>query len=822
MALNVSLFPSITHVRADLRYGVTWDELLLLLGEHRPWPSKEAGPMYSAAEWQPGHGPSKQEGDRFLVAVHFGCFDLDNATEDQIVEIVASLPCRYALLSTFSHGTFGEGKKARFDAEGNKVRLSKFRILLEYSRPVLKSEHAHLWQRVNETLLRGLADTSCKDPGHRYFFPSHPEGPEVPPVRMLGDGPPLDVQGMLGDYVARIRVDDGASDGGMPTATGAGTPISRDQLRKIAETLVSSKQKAWIGQALRLVLKGEEYAPKGGGPNGEPGRHGTTYRIVCEVRDRYPLVDGPGLAAHFAPSLAVMQPTHVTEEVICEMLRGKQQAALEAQHHRIVEAFARTNPGRSSVYTEEELVGFSERLAVPRDRLRHRWVIQHGGSFYLFCDGRYDHYTALDVVAAASRDLAPAISAGVDLMVATQRSVRPKTASELVQDYGVAATNVVVDFRAQYASYDDETTTMTEAPCPVRVKPKYHKEIAKWIDLLGGPKAARLNQWLAATTMLDQPCAALYMEGAPNAGKTLLALGVTRLWTTDRPATLDEALGDFNEQIMRCPLIFGDEVAPVDNRGKLRTPELREIIQARQRPLKRKFKPNATIKGCVRIILAANNTNLLDTTEHLTENDIAAIVERFFYLPCQPIAAAYLRDVGPQAVRPWIDEDMIAQHCLWLSENIEVPKTSRFLVSGDASDLSRSLASGTGLRAVVCQWLVGYLLSPNQFRASPQRHLIRVRGGKLYVNVQALVENWRLYLPDERGTPTAAALARALAGLSQEAWQRDLVNPERMTRFRKVDDSLLVEWSERVGYADEAHLRDQMRVLDEENPSRVN
>jgi len=822
MPLNVTFFETIGNVKPDLRYGVTWDELLILLGDHRPWPgptlaaAKKAGPMYSAAEWQPGHGPSKEEGDRFLVAVHFGCFDLDDATEDQVAEIVATLPCRYALLSTFSHGTFGEGKKAKFREEDGKkipVRLSKFRILLEYSRPVLKSEHPHLWARINETLLRGLADSSCRDPGHRYFFPSHPEAPEVPPVKILGEGPPLDVQRLLGDFVARIRVDDGASDDGMPTATGAGTPISRDQLRKISDTLSSSKTKSDIGRAMRLVLKGEEYAEKG-------QRHGMTFRLVCEVRDRYPLVDGPALAAHFAPSLALMQPTHITAEVICEMLRGKQAAALEAQHHRIVEAFAATTPGRSSVYNEEELAAFSEKLDVPRDRLKHRWVVQHGASYYLYCDGRYDHYTVLDVVSAAQRDLAPAISAGVDLMVATQRSVRTKTASELVNDYGVTATNVVVDFRAQYAKYEDETKTMVEAPCPVRVSPKYDPQIAKWLELLGGPKATRLTQWLAATTMLDQPCAALYMEGAPNAGKTLLALGVSRIWTTDRPATLEEALGDFNEQIMKCPLIFGDETAPHDHRGKLRTPELREIIQARQRPLKRKFKPNATIKGCIRIILAANNENLLETTEHLTAHDISAIVERFFYLPCQEIAAAYLRDVGPAAIRPWLDEDRIAQHCVWLSENIEVPKTSRFLVSGEASDLTRSLASGTGLRAYVCQWLVKYLLSPRPFQSCTQRHLVRVRGGRLYVNVQALAENWNLYVPGN--PPSPANLAKALAGLSQPAWQRDLTDPSKIVRFRLVDQSLLLEWATRTDYADENGLDECVAALDEEKSSRVN
>ncbi len=797
MALNVSLFPSITSTRPDLRYGVSWVELDALLGPHKPWPAKGAGGLYSACEWQPGHGPSKEEGDRFVVALHVGVFDLDKATEDDVAEICAALPCRWLLLSTFSHGP----------------KQAKYRVLLEYSRPVLKSEHAHVWDRVNQNYLKSIADTHCRDIGHRYYFPSHPEAPELPPVRIhSGDAPPLAVDALLGEHVARLHVGD--DDQGLPTATGAGIQVTRDQVRRIGDALARSKNKADLGNAMRALLKGDPYADKG-------FRHGTTFRIVCEILDRHPLADPQSIIGHFTASLALMQPTHVDPAVILTMIQGKQAIPRGEQAQLLEEAFASHGGGRATTYTEEDLDAFAELLEVPRARLNRRWIVQMGTSHYVFCNGKYEHYTNLDVVNGAHRDLAPAITAGVDLMMVTPRSARSKTAVELVHDYGVVATSVVIDYRAQFARYDDTTKTMIEAPCPIRVKPEYNPEIAKWLQIFAGPKHDRLLQWLAATTMLDQPCAALYLEGPPGAGKTILAVGVSHIYTDDRPTDLDEAMGPFNEQLMRCPIVFGDETAPVDARGKLRTPEIREFIQARQRALKRKFRPNATVRGCTRLILAANNQNLLETTEHLTENDIAAIVERFFYLPVQREAVAYLTTLGRDVVSTWIEKDAVAKHCLWLSENIVVPRNTRFLVSGEASDLTRSLASGTGQRANICQWLVFYLQAPTLLNSTRHRHFVRVKGGKLYVNVMALWENWNLYLKTTKDAPSTMIISKALAGLSVGAAMRDLDNPTHIRRFRIVDVSLLVEWALNADVASEEEILQYLANIDEDRPKAL-
>jgi hypothetical protein len=251
----------------------------------------------------------------------------------------------------------------------------------------------------------------------------------------------------------------------------------------------------------------------------------------------------------------------------------------------------------------------------------------------------------------------------------------------------------------------------------------------------------------------------------------------------------------------------------------LQTDTMREFIQARARPLKRKFKPDATLYGCIRLIIAANNRNLLSTSEHLTEHDIAAIVERFLHIPAQVEARYYLLD---QNVKQWVEEKWIAEHALWLAENLEVPVTGRFLVSGDAKALTNELATSTGLRSGVCRWLCGYLLNPGKFDADALGPLVRVRDGRFFVVARALAEKWELYV-EKRDAPDAGAIAKALAGISKMTSIRDRTDHAKVLNMREVDVSMLEVWAEATGWSQaNGDIRAAMRRIDETEKLRVN
>lgn len=817
VGLNVTLSPSKLVVVPDVRYGLSWEQLVELLGVHRPYADKEHGvPMFSPAEWAPGQTVGKAG----VAAIHFGVIDLDDTPEQDLLALLGALEYGYLYLTSWSHGstdpqklfekanrggrwgTLGDAEKAAWGAEA--ASRTRGRLVFPFTRPAVPSEWPVLWEALNRKVANGLGDTSTKDAGRRYWFPSHPVDPGKPPARFARAGPPVDLDAILGDQAARAPW---IADDAVAGLVGGGLEVSRDQVRTIARRLNASPEagRKAVGQALYALLRGDEYAEHG-------QRHNVTYRMVCEIVDRHPLAAVEKLADLFAPSLAMMT-TSTTREDIVKMIEGKQ-AGARALHGQRIEAAL--GGDRTTPYTEEETDVMVDALGTTHTRLRQEWIIQKDNTFYVLCDGRYRRYTGKDVTGGALRDLAPAISSGVDLFTVTQKGQRLKTPLELVRDYGNVAEGIIVDMVAQRASYDAATRTFTEAPCPLRLIPAvFHEGVDRWLRLLGGKSADRLMYWLACLPKLDEPCAALYLEGAPRTGKTLLACAAARFWTTERPTELDEVLANFNEALAKCPLVFGDETVPKDARGQMRTPEIRELVQARQRPLKRKNLPNSTLRGCVRMILAANNKGLLQTHEQLTEHDIEALVERFFYLRVGEEAAAYLADVGPLETKRWLEEDLITGHFMWLHENLEVPRTGRFLVSGVSSDLAAELATSTGHRAQVCQWLAGYLLDPKKFTTRPGAvGLMRVKGGRLLATSRAIHDTFDLYV-NERA-PTLSQITKALAGLSAEITMREANGNNR--KYRNVRLDLLVSWAAaNSGYLDDtAAIDSALGKLDED------
>lgn len=819
MGLNVTLSPSKHIVVPDMRYGLSWEQLVDLLGFHQPYADKEQGvPMFSPAEWAPG----KTTGKAGVAGVHFGVIDLDDTPESDLIALLGGLECAYLYLTSWSHGStdpvklyekankgkkwggLGDAEKAVWAAEA--ATRTRGRLVFPFTRPAAPSEWPVLWELLNQKVANGLGDANTKDAGRRYWFPGHPVDPKKPPARYLHEGPPIDIDALLGNQVARAAW---LPDDAVVGAQG-GLEVTREQVRTIARRLNASPEggRKAVAQALYALLRGDEYAEHG-------DRNTMTFRMVCEVIDRHPLADVEKLADLFAPSLMVMT-TSTTREEIVAMIQRKQAGARQLHAQRIEQAFGGGGE-RTTPYTGDEMDVMVDALGTTHTRLRQEWIIQKADTFYVMCDAHYARYTGKDVPGGAVRDLAPAISQGVDLFVVTARGQRLKTPTELVRDYGnVASGGIVVDMCAQRATYEAKTRTFTEAPCPLRVvEPVFNEAIDSWLRLLAGKNAERLMQWLACLPRLDEPCAALYLEGAPGTGKSLLACAAARLWTIERPTELDEALASFNEALSKCPLVFGDETVPKDAKGQMRTAEIREFIQARQRPLKRKNLPNATLRGCVRVIIAANNKGLLQTHEHLTEHDIAALVERFFLLHVGQEAAAYLADVGALETKRWLEEDLITGHIMWLHENVEVPRTGRFLVSGISGDLTAELATSTGHRAQVCQWLVGFLLDPKKFSTRPNAlGLMRVNGGRLLATSRAIHDGFDLYV-NERA-PTLSQITKALAGLSKEITMREANGNNR--KYRCVSLDLLTAWAAaNSGYLDDdAGINNAMGKLDED------
>ena len=781
MTIHISLFKRADDNRPVPR-EITWQQLCQDLGPHRTDLSTKLGaPAFSPARFARDTVRAKQN----VRTVEFGVLDIDKKDPD----VIATLPglldgVAHILYTTWSHASHAPKWCVR--------------VVVPFTRPVLAMEWARVWTAMNARFT-GLGDRQCKDPSRLYFVPSCPPEDAAKAIYHVGEGSPLDVDELLRETPE-------------PLATPAEAERSRIEvvheadLRKFGQALrrKAAPYQQSLGRRVLDALDGRPFAEEG-------ERDTAIFQVAGVLAEAYPRAHAESIAQLFGPALSLMgegcpSVQDVADKItrhqdrLAAEVEAKQQTQLRDQQRRIRDAFG--GNGRITPYTEAELDAAAVAQQTDREGLQQRWVIQAGGSYYFLLDGRYTYPVVSEAAAnAALRDLAPAATAQVECWRLTRDGVTTKNIAELVRDYGSVAQRVTVSLLEQHSRYDPVTRSLIEAPCPLRpLEPTYSPEVQQWLELLAGSAKEVLLDWLAVVTDLTEPCAAVYFDGAPGVGKTLLADGLARLWTTTaRPTPLDNAMGQFNDALTSCPLVLADEQIPKDARGRTRTADLRQFIQARTRTLNRKFLPSATLEGAARLIITANNRELLLSQEHLTSNDIRAITDRLIYIQCDASSGEYLQSLGMDTVRTFVTEDKIARHALWLRDNRRVQRGKRFYVEGHDSDLHRSLTVGAGLRSAVCHWLVAYLLNPQKIDVTGER-LIRIEEGKLYATARGLSQRWDTYETHER-TPSASRLSSALTGLRTGVRKQFLAGDGRGTKYWCIDTENLVAWAEHNGFA---------------------
>jgi hypothetical protein len=266
-------------------------------------------------------------------------------------------------------------------------------------------------------------------------------------------------------------------------------------------------------------------------------------------------------------------------------------------------------------------------------------------------------------------------------------------------------------------------------------------------------------------------------------------------------------MGDFNDAIARCPLIFADEQLPKDFRGGGRTAEIREFIAARTRPFKKKYAPETSILGATRLIIAANNEDILAIQENLSVNDIEAIGDRFYHVKVNPFAEEFIEACDPRSM---IYEDRIARHCLWLRDNHQFHREGRFLIKSPDKGFHRSLTTKTGLRSALCQWLIGYLKDPRGVDVRKDWG-VRIHRNRLLVTTKTVLENWETYVTNEHVPPTGR-LAQAIAGLSLPE-RAHVTRPDTTTaHYRVIDVEHLYAWGAATEYATKEEIDAALRI----------
>lgn len=771
----------------------TWENFAAGLGPHDySYTEKLSAPAFSPAEYPDGAERATKNVSRLWAFVA----DVDHVAQE--VALATLRGVRDAKLAALAYSTWRHGEDPW-----------RFRVVNPLTRPVTPAEWPAFWATMNRAY-GGVCDPKCIDPARLYFGPYAPAGTEGKNFYHVFDGAPVNVDRVLASATTSPLL--------APQAPMALVKLTRDGLERYAKQLKrkSSEYLMQMGDSLALVVKGDSFA--------QPGeRDDTIFRLACILGERFAEYDPDSIAIHFAPSLSLMSrlaPDCPTVDDVAKKITRKQddvraeRAAKEQQDedHRTKRTKEAWGNCRSTPYTPEEIAAFGD--------MRHKLVIQQDRAFYLFFNGGYrGPFTDVTVLNAAAVHLSPASTLGAQLYTLTDGGKTVfKGIKQLVDEYGTVADSTVVDLRAQRTTYDEGERRIIEATCPLRpITPKYHEDIDRWLYVLcwADPKYyENLKTWLAVVTRLDFICSALFLTGKKSVGKSLLALGIARLWTLNGPTPLEVAFGAFNDALAYCPFTFADEQLPKDFRGYTKNAELRLHIQALERGYKRKYLPNSKLIGAIRCMIAAHDKSILRTAEAMSNNEVAGSIERYFYIPTNPEAASFLANLQPTThERGWVSADKIAEHVLWLRDNHKHESQGRFYVHVPDEGLFRALSTQSGVKGALCQWLVSYLLEPKKFDNSAYSNLyVRVKGGKLLANVRGIMATWDTYVGKNERCPPTGILGRALAELSHEARPKHDDKQGVRVNYYVVDLENLFSWAEDNGFAERAQLEAALLV----------
>lgn len=787
----VTIYSSLFDVRPHVR-TVTWDEFCndedtLKITYVKDLTEREQKvPLYSFAELRPGR---TRENDG-VSQMHAFVADLDDLSPEQLEAILSrlrSLGLAFLFHTTFSHALF-------FPETG----LICGRLILPLSRPVPAGLWLSVWKTCNKFLMLGATDEQTKDVSRAFFFPCAPtDTPENATLVFSEQGKPLDVDQLEVEASTVICL--------------PGGELAIQELQEKVEELKRSKKHQRMRELLLKLLAGEPLA----GAESHL-RHKTLRDLTLWMSKMWPEASANAIGEHFKPSLAAMaleSPDAPTYDQLLRLITGAQtmveEQKVSKENHAAIEqrnAISRAIEGRTTPYTYSELEQFARDANITLEQFKARWIAQFNASYYVFVNGRYDSraLTEKELVTAVRDLLAPASSAGVELVRYTEKGhIVRKTAPELMAEYGFIVPRIMLDMVSQSPKFDASAGEFVVATCPRRlIKPERSELVDTWLGLLGGPKQDALRRWIARVTRQDLASSALFLVGAPGAGKTLLAKGLSRIWTLGGPVKLSTAIdSSFNSDMSRCPLIVGDEQIPRDFRGRMKTAELRELITEEYHRYRQKNKDDVVMRGCPRVILSSNNEEMFRTAEFLSEDDIRAITQRILTIRVTDEAKNALEGLSREEKTLLFES--IAPHALWLAENLKPEENgSRLLVDGDET-AAQTMAMSSGLRSPVLHWLAQYVLDPITLNtALAQRRmfrLIRIYKGELLVSAPALLAFWTHFATNRR-PPEMRELSQALKGVSKGRIQLDVKALQRKPKYWTIDLDLLKRWVEDSGF----------------------
>ena len=381
----------------------------------------------------------------------------------------------------------------------------------------------------------------------------------------------------------------------------------------------------------------------------------------------------------------------------------------------------------------------------------------------------------------------------------------------ILHSYGAAVDKTVFVSGQDGTLYDSDAGIIMQGVHQLSsTKAVHHKDIEEWLTHLGGNDVDGLFDWLAAVTYTgSEPICALYLEGPPGIGKSLIIHGIASLWGS-APCDYNQITGGFNGGLLTCPLLGADEGITYGKFAEHNASEIfRNYVANSSHFINQKHKQPATLNASLRVIVCSNDENGIPFRKALGKDGIDAIVERILHVKTGPGTRSYLDKLGGRSgVRDWIKPSnqpgRLAEHLLWLRETRKLTGQGRFLVSGKMSPWHRQFVADQGYKPAVLT-VTNKLLSLTEGNYSSGVIWIRpeVEAGVVWVNAQTIYDNWERYAGISR--PKATTITNTVKMLA-EGDSQYLRFGEKRKRcwpipFGSFVDAMICEWGDH-GYTE--------------------
>ncbi len=760
MTIRFSRFPSTYSTAPEPVVVDDWDGLVDYIGHHKPYTDKGAAPLISPAVYPPG----KVRAAGSVETLGFGAFDLDGVSDDAVIAIIdrfESNGIAALFLSSWSHGT----------KKGNCLR-----VFFPFSRPVAAAEWSDVWARAFQALALGKADPACKDAARIYYVPSHPDIPSVDPLWYELPGTALNIDELLAEDPSDVPDD-------------FREPLPIEAVRDWVESMGREKARPW-----KRVLDEKPIAQEG-------KRNVVLYGLSRDVLRKFPYSSTDSVVAFFEPSLRAAGTCAEDEnlasrvdafrdEFLQERAAERMQAA-NLQQQRL--AFV----NRDKPYTREELQQWRNEQGG-----KIFWILAHHGFYWFFVNGAYRDIPASSDIAAAMATKYFSPNPAIECeKVGAQGQMVGKTFAELLADYGTTVNAVERTWEREGSRLEDrgDMQVLVLGTRRRAKKSKHSPRVARWLELLPANQTdhEKLLNWLAEVPKTMEPLSALSLWGPPGVGKSLLAYGVSAIWTDNEPGSRAVFTTRKTGVLKRTPIVLVDE----GWRG-IRDPlsAVREGISARTHEVDEKWKAVETITGCMRLIIATNDGNAIPIgrNDHVDNDSLDAVTERLFDCRTSHAARQYLD--GLEADGQKILPDEIAAHVLWLEESREVERDGRFGVRTQNNEMLDRMVTGSGFRNTMCEWLCNFIVSPGKLPTKPAP--VRFHDGTILANSRLVQLAWDTYKLDKYdSTPNTNEVAKTLSALAGKVKTRiGGRNSADRTNYWKIDARRLIAWAQNADF----------------------